>query len=193
MKKVLFTEISTDPDNLFTKLYSWRSPERYWTPKSRGWYVGYSLLFVIIIAIGVILKEPIFVLAIISFSFLWFVQGTIPPEIAEHTITTIGIRTYHKLYRWKSIKSFWFSEKNNLVYLNLDVQEDEKKEFTTRVSLIIEENGADKDIFKSLIRFLEYGEKEEIGFNFLTRLTHGIYFDVTKYLEENTATNSDTF
>lgn len=184
MKTFLHTEINKEGNNVFTKLYSWRSPERYWVPRDRSWFTVYTIFFLLIILIGVLLQEFIFILAVLAFAFLWFVNALIPPEITEHTITTIGIRAFGKLFRWKSIVHFWFSEKEGVVFLHLDTREDDSKDLVRRISLILNEKDQDKEIFDVLIRFLDFGEKEEISYNYLNRLTDGDYYEIDRYLPE---------
>ncbi len=182
MKPKLFTEI--DPENPFTKLFTWESPERMWSPKTKQWYVSYSFFFVVIIGLLALVSEYVLIVAVVAFVFLWFIQGAIPPQIVEHTITTLGIRSFNKLFRWRNIKHFWFSEKENTKFLNLEVAEDENPNYVKRVSLIVND-GDDKEIFKILIQYLDYGEREEIGFNPLMRLIHGRHVEVSEYLPKS--------
>src|SRR5690606_31691562 len=132
----LYTDLKTEQESVFKKLHEWEAPERSWTPKTRSWYVTYSLFFALIVLIAAILREYILILAVIAFAFLWFVQGSIPPQIATYTITSIGIKAFEKLFRFRNIKHFWFSEKNDL-FLNLEIVEDDNPNFVKRVSLII--------------------------------------------------------
>lgn len=184
----LYTTItkSNEKDFIFTKLYSWESPERDWFPKGREWYVLYSFFFVVIIAIAAILQEYLLIMAVLAFVFLWFIQGATPPQIAEHVITTIGIRTFDKLYKWKNIKHFWFSVKGNTIFLNLDLIDIENNpEHIRTLSLIVNPN-EDISIFDTLIKYVDYGDKKEISFNPLTKLVHGHYVHISTYLPEDT-------
>ena len=181
MKAKLFKDI--DPENPFAKLYTWEAPERVWKQKTRTWYVSYSLFFIIIIAFLALLGEFVLIVAILAFVFLWFIQGAVPPQIVETTITTLGIRTFNKLFRWRNIKKFWFSDKDDHKFLNLEVSEDDNPRFTKRVSLVLKEN-SDQDIFEILIQYVDYGEKDELGFNPLMKILHGSYIPVTNYLPE---------
>ncbi|MEO6728738.1 MAG: hypothetical protein ABIM99_02335 [Candidatus Dojkabacteria bacterium] len=185
MKTFLHTEINSDKSSAFTKLYSWRSPERYWVQRDRAWFTLYTIFFLIVILIGVLIKEFVFILAVLAFAFLWFINAIIPPQISEHTITTVGIRAFGKLYRWKTIKHFWFSERDGVVFLHLDTLVDEKKALTKRVSLILDDKNQDKEIFVILIRFLDFGEKEEISYNYFTNFTDGEYYPLERYLPED--------
>jgi len=186
MKTFLHTEINKE--SVFTKLYSWKAPERFWVQRDRAWFTLYTIFFLLIILIGVLIKEFIFILAVLAFAFLWFVNALIPPQISEYTITTVGIRAFGKLYRWKVIKHFWFSEKDGVDFIHLDIKEDNSKSLTKRISLILNEKGQDKELFDILIRFIDFGEKEEISYSYLTRFTSGEYYNLERYLPEEEVT-----
>jgi hypothetical protein len=179
-KAILFTDLKNS--SLFQKLYEWESPERYWFPKTRSWVILYSLFFVLIIFIGVLLKEYIFIIAVIAFTFLWFIQGLIPPETRTHTITSLGVKTFDKLYRWRLIKHFWISEKNDTKFLHLEVVEDDNPTFVKRLSLLLNP-GDEIQIFDILIKFLDYGDKNEVGFNIFTEWLQGKYFEMTYFMK----------
>lgn len=182
MKAKVFKEI--DPENPFAKLYSWESPERVWKQKTRAWYISYSLFFLVIIAFLALIGEFILIIAIIAFVFLWFIQGAVPPHMVETTITTLGIRTFNKLFRWRNVKNFWFSKKDDNKFLNLEISEDDNPRFTKRVSLVVNGND-DRDIFEILVQYSDYAEKDELGFNPLMKILHGSYIEVSHYLPEN--------
>lgn len=170
---------------LFKKIFSWNAPERAWSEKTRAWYVLYSFFFVVLIAIVAILGQTFLILAIIAFIFLWFTQASIPPQIREHSITTIGIKTFEKMFKWSSIKHFWFSSKEGYNYLNLDlVENDPANENLKRISLIIDPTN-EFEIFNTLINYIDYGDTKEIDYNILTRLLQGKHKDISLFLPEN--------
>jgi hypothetical protein len=176
------------PKQLFNRLYSWSSPEREWEPRNRQWYVLYSLFFILIIFVTVILAEYLLTLAIIAFIFLWFTHASIPPDIMEHTITTIGVKTFDKIYKWKQIKHYWISEKSGIVYLNLDIIENpEKPDFIRRLSLILNDEDED-EVFYNLLNYLDYGDRDEIGYNIFTKLLHGKHRELSHYLQDEAYT-----
>jgi hypothetical protein len=181
MNSILHTSLSEDK-NVFKNLYSWTAPERYWERKDKAWYLAYSLFFVLIILVLAVLGEFIMILGVLAFMFLWFAQAYIPPKIVEHSITTIGIRAYEKLYKWSEINHFWFSKKNGVVLLHLE-QPIEDSKVTTRVTLIIDDENADEQVFEILMRFLDYGRREEVGYNILARIINGEYIEIEKYMK----------
>ena len=178
-------------ENPFKKLYTWESPERHWFPKNQMWYISYSLFFVSIIFLMALLGEYLFIVTILAFVFLWFVQGATKPQVIEHTVTSLGIRTFGNFYKWKNIKHFWFSQKSNVIYINLEVFEDVKPEKIKRISLLLNE-GVDFDLFKIFIKHVDYSEKQEINFNPITQLINGEYFEAERYIEKDeTSFNED--
>ena len=129
--------------------------------------------------------EYILIVAVLAFMLLWFVQATVPPQIVEHIITGLGIKSFGKLYKWSDIKVFWFAKKENVVHLNLDILNEDKPDalFRRRISLLLND-GDDKQIFDVLIKFIDYGNKDEIGFNIFAQLLYGHYIDIMTYLPE---------
>lgn len=177
----LYTNLGQETEGVFKKVYEWDAPERQWTPKSKAWYVIYSLFFVSVIFIAALIQEYIFILAIIAFAFLWFVQGSIAPEIAHYTITSMGVKMLEKLYRWDDIKHFWFSIKSDTVYLNLEISDNPDSDIIKRYPLIINPEDMQK-IFDILILNCDYGDKDEVSYNIFTNFISGKYFDISEFM-----------
>jgi hypothetical protein len=172
------------PTQLFTKLYSWTAPERDWEPKSRAWYITYTFFFTLIMFASVILEQYFLTLALIAFVFLWFTHASIKPENITHTITTIGIKSFSKFYKWKNIKHFWISEKNNKLFLNLEIIDPKQTNDIVRTLTLILNKEDEEPVFFNLIKYVDYGDKEEIGYNFLSRFIYGKHKPITHYTEE---------
>ncbi len=178
MNKKLHTQIVKE--NPFQELYSWVSPERYWVKKTKGWYVTYSFFFIVIVAFLALLGEYILIIAVLAFLLLWFIQGSSEPQDIEHLVTSLGVKTFERLYAWSNIKGFWFSEKNGVTFLNLETFEDDKPDFVKRVTLLL--NGNDIEVFNVLAKFIKYLDKKDIDFNFLMFFIHGEYIDPSMFL-----------
>ncbi len=192
MKKKLHTSLSKKKNSPFEKLFEWRSDERMWSPKDRAWYISYSLFFLVFIAMAALLEAYILMVAIIAFVFLWFTQAAVPPEKVTNTITSLGIKTYDKLFKWRKIKYFWFSYKRDVFFLNLDIVDEA---FTSgnrvhRLALIIEEDKLE-EVFNILVEFIEYPNKAEITYNFITQALNGTYLDVTHFLPDKNLTQEE--
>jgi hypothetical protein len=167
------------------KLFEWEAPERAWKFRDRSWYISYGFFFLVIIALAALLEEYFLIVALIAFIFLWFIQATIPPEIVKHELTSMGIKTYGNLFKWKSIQYFWFSRKDSFTLLHLDIID---KAFTSgdrvhRLTLLINEEDLDR-IFEVLSRYIDYGSKEETSYNLFARLLHGPYIDISNFISE---------
>jgi hypothetical protein len=188
----LFTVLDKNK-KLFSEVYSWEAPERFWKPKEKSWYVSYALFFIVIIALFALLGEFIAIIAVLAFLFLWFVQGTIPPENTKFTITTLGVKAFGRIYKWKDIKYFWFSETRDAIFLNLDISKSEILEEGRlhRLSLIIPDQKAKDDIFYTLIKFGNYGERDEVGYNLLNKMVHGDYVDINSFLPEESQNEAE--
>lgn len=184
----LFTEI--EHKNPIKYIFSWKSQERYWKEKDRGWYVIYSFFFTVLIALLALIGEWILIMAILGFAFLWFVQASVEPPIVEHIISSVGIKTFNKLYKWEDIKCFWFSVKQDSISLNLDLINEERPDalFKRRLSLII--NPEDKEkVFNILFNYVEYGAEDEVGVNVLSQLIYGQYISLEDFMIKNNGEN----
>ncbi|BCX13674.1 MAG: hypothetical protein KatS3mg085_206 [Candidatus Dojkabacteria bacterium] len=179
------------PKQFFSKLYTWSSLERDWEPRGRAWYVIYSFFFTTIIFCTVILEQYFLTLAVISFVFLWFTHASVKPDKVTHTITSLGIKTFGKLYKWNQIKHFWISEKNNKLFLNLEIVDPKVSNDIVRTLSLLMNPEDEENVFFNLIKYVDYGDKEEIGYNIFTNLIHGKYKPITNYIEEWAYTQSE--
>ena len=52
--------------------------------------------------------------------FTYYLWTTVPPENSEHSITTFGIRTLGRLYRWESLDRWWIDNQWHHQVLNIN-------------------------------------------------------------------------
>jgi len=161
-------------------LYSWRSPERIWEPKTRVWYLAYAAFFLLLILIFAKLGYIIIILGILAFMFLWFVQGTIAPLILEHQITSKGVITNSTLVQWEEMTQFWFAKKGKWLYLHMDFPQDAKK---PRLTLLLTKEEAEI-VFPLLFERLKYATDDSAGYNILARSIYGVYIPVSVFLPD---------
>jgi hypothetical protein len=189
----LFTTLEKPNKDRYAALYTWQSRERYWTPKDRAWYVMYASFFVLLIAFAAMLQEFVLIIAIVAFVFLWFIQASIPPGILVHSVTKIGLKSYGKLFKWNQIRHFWFSEKHGVKYLHLELSEDLYEALPYKRLTMLCENDEDYQLFDLLIGEVDYGDKDEIGYSFLTSITNGKHIDLKEYMPDSPLfTDEDT-
>jgi len=92
-------------------LLEWKAPARPFKKRSKEFFSTVLTIAALIVIILVFLKEWFAILAVAAFVFFVFVSGKIPPEEVEHKITTRGIVTGGKEFRWEQLGRFWFEEK----------------------------------------------------------------------------------
>lgn len=183
--KQLYTKINKTELPFLEDIYVWEAPDRLWEEKGKSWYVSYSFFFILVIAIGALLGEYIFIVAVIAFAFLWFVQGATPPQIYEHRINSIGIKAFDRLYKWENIKYFWMSKKKEEYFLNLDIIEDLSKTTMRRLTLILPLPEQDKELFFLLIKNVDYGNKENVSFNIISSFLQGSHLPISRYIPDS--------
>lgn len=178
----LHTDLKND-DETVRYILEWESPDRLWKEKDRSWFVIYSFFFVVIIAMLFLMGEFLLIILVLAFMFLWYVQGTIPPTIVHHVISTLGIKSEKTLYKWKDIDSFWFSKKEDFYFLNLEVIVDDRKdsEYKRRIS-ILTTSVEPKMLFNLLIKNIDYGSRNKIGANILNQIVYGEYVEVDEFM-----------
>lgn len=93
-------------------LIEWKAPSRPFKMRSKEFFSTVLTIAALIVIILAFLKEWFAILAVIAFVFLVFVTGKIPPEEVEHKITTRGITTGGKEFRWEQLGRFWFEERH---------------------------------------------------------------------------------
>lgn len=155
------------------KLFEWESPDRYefaFDNKSFMLLVVLSLVLILMLAI---LGHYFLMIAIIALLFLVYVLGTTKPQIVKHKITSRGIDTGDKLYEWYMMTDFYFTKKQEQLFLIMDT----KLNFPGALVFLFEEK--DKDaLFVLLQDKLLYKDIRKQGR--LNKLNLGEYIPLEK-------------
>ncbi len=159
-------------------LYSWTSPERIWKPRTRAWYLSVAIVILIFIFLAARLGYWIIIIGLLAFMLLLFVQATIPPWDMDHKVTTKGIYTYYKFFRWDEIEFYWFGVKGGQDVLYLDPNISTK---ASRLSLLIDK-GDRRKLFELLSQHIKYGNTSDIGYNFVADWLHGDYVPISEFI-----------
>jgi hypothetical protein len=99
------------------KLFEWEAPDRYeFAFKTKAFLiiVALSLAFILFLAV---LGHYLLMVAIIALLFLIYVLGTTKPQKVKHQITARGVETGNKLYEWFLLKDFYFTKKQDQLFL----------------------------------------------------------------------------
>lgn len=92
-------------------LLAWRSPERLFKARSREFYSTIVVLAFLLSVIMFFIEGVMPVLVIWAFVFVVYATTKTPPSEANHELTSWGIRTGGKLYRFNQMVVFWVEEK----------------------------------------------------------------------------------
>lgn len=92
-------------------LFAWSAPSRLFKKREREYFTTAGAIAFLLAVILIFFKEWLLIAVIIALGFMVFILGTIQPEKAEHKITTRGIITGGKAYRWQNLEMFWFEER----------------------------------------------------------------------------------
>ena len=104
------------------KVFEWEAPERVKIKFDNRSYlilVGASLVLILFLAV---LGHYGLMAAIISLLFLIYVWGTTEPATVKHKITARGIDLGSKLFEWYMLESFYFTKKEDQLFLFVDTK-----------------------------------------------------------------------
>ena len=92
-------------------LLTWKAPVRPYKKRDREYYTTIAAIAFLVIIILAFLREFLLIAVVIAFAFVSYVFAAIPPEETEHQLTSRGVRSADRLYRWADLLQFWFTEK----------------------------------------------------------------------------------
>lgn len=91
-------------------IVEWSSPARPFKERTREFYTTILSLAFLLGVILLLLKEFLLIGVIMAFAFLSYVLATHKPEDVNHQITTLGITTDGKLFKWEELSQFWITK-----------------------------------------------------------------------------------
>ena len=106
------------------ELYSWLAPARLFKRRNREFYSTVAALVILLSIILLFAKEFLLIAVILSLGFVSYVLASIEPPQVHHLLTNRGIRTSDKLYRWETIRRYWWEEKwhENILHFEIPGQ-----------------------------------------------------------------------
>ena len=136
-------------------LYDWKIASRPYKKRSKEYYTTIASIVFLIAIILLFLKEWLLIVVIISLTFVSYVLASVKPDPIEHKITTWGIVTGGKKYKWENLFKFWFSEKFGSVLLHVDT----RTGYPGQIILLVNDKKA--EISKILQKYLTMEKPEE--------------------------------
>lgn len=178
-RKVLEEEAQT-----LETVYTWKAPERLFSPKSRDWYVWVSGFAVVAIALSALTNNFGLVIAIIAIVFLIYTLNTTPPRIVTHEITNKGLKLDGGLYLWRMIESFWVVKREGQYLIHLDIRESERNVTDIpKRHILLGGEGDIKFIVSYIVQYVDYLTSREASTGLLSTLIIGEYQPLLPFLE----------
>lgn len=153
-------EVSFVPPPLKT-LLEWESPARPFKKRDREYFTTIAAIVFLVSVILLFIQEWLLIAVIISLMFISYVLATVKPENVKHKITTRGIKTGKRNYKWEDFDHFWISERWGHKILNLRL--------TAPMAPIIQillGDKEEKEIKETIEKYLIYDKPED---NFLDK------------------------
>lgn len=93
-------------------LLVWKAPARVFKTRSKEFYTTIGSVVILVSIVLIFLREILLMFAVISFAFMAYVLATVKPDEIEHRITSRGVRTNGKFYRWDVLGRYWIESKD---------------------------------------------------------------------------------
>lgn len=102
------------------QILKWKAPARPYKERSREFYTTVGAIVILVSLILMFAKEFLLIAVVLALAFAVYALSSVKPEMVEHEITTRGIRTGGKFFRWDALGRFWFSQKWGQRMLNVE-------------------------------------------------------------------------
>ncbi|PIS09574.1 hypothetical protein COT75_00865 [Candidatus Beckwithbacteria bacterium CG10_big_fil_rev_8_21_14_0_10_34_10] len=142
------SEVSVVPSP-FKEILSWQAAIRPFKKRGREYFSTVGAIVFLLVIILLFIKEWVLVAVVLALMFLSYVLATVPPGEVKHQITTRGIKTGEKLYKWEWLTRFWFTKKWNMEILNVETI----LVFPKRLQLILKDKGRE-EVRKAMEKYL---------------------------------------
>ncbi len=126
-------------------MVNWEAREYIERKKNAGWYVGFALVVVALIAIAVLLEYWLFILVIILAAIALLTYVLRPPRMLHYSLDDKGLTEGNNLYVYDDFRSFGILNEANHYCIVLTP----KKRFGARVTVYFPETEGEQivDIF----------------------------------------------
>lgn len=90
----------------------WKAPARAFKERNREYFTTVGAMVILVSVILMFAREFLLIAVILAFAFLVYVLASVKPEDVEHEVTTRGIRTGGKFFRWDVLGRYWFETRH---------------------------------------------------------------------------------
>jgi hypothetical protein len=161
---------SKDPKNKYKVIFKWKAPMRVYRKHHNQDYLMVAFITLPLLTFFTIVGQYMLVAATIALIFLTFILWSIKPTIVQHKITTLGVYSIDRLYKWENLESYWVSKIQNLYVLNIETN---NLQFLGNLVLLLGKKEDAKKVHNILQDWLEYKVIDKQ--NFIQEKLDGIY------------------
>ncbi|MCG2691220.1 hypothetical protein L6272_00160 [Microgenomates group bacterium] len=157
-KTIIAPEVKEEAEKpvVLKSLLKWEAAVRPFKKRDREYYTTIAAIVFLLAVILLFLKEWLLIAVIVALMFVAYVLATVVPEKTEHEITSRGVLTGGKAYKWGELKRFWFSTKWSDTILNVETN----LKFPGRLMMLLGEVKEEK-IKELLQKQVQYEVPEE--------------------------------
>lgn len=107
--KVTTLDDKVDRENQPEEVYLvWESPGWVFKRRSKEFFTNVGAIVFFLLVIMVFAREFVLIATVLSIVFVVYVLSTVPPQMVKHRLTSRGIESANKFYRWDELTEFWF-------------------------------------------------------------------------------------
>lgn len=139
---------------------SWKSPSRPFKRRETEFFKTLGAILFLVSVVLLFFKEWLLIMAIGAFYFITYVLSRFPPEDIGHKITTQGITTDRRVYLWRELSDFWFTQSFSQTVLNVEVLPTGKFRLAGRLFILLG-NEKEEKVKELLAQYLSYREIPE--------------------------------
>ena len=125
------------PSNLQEEelVVGWQSMNRVFKKRSREYYTSIATIAFLVSVLLFFFNLYMLIFVIIALAFASYALALVPPEMAEHIVTSYGLYTSDRFYSWSEMERFWFSNRLGHRLLSVEL----KGKLVRRVTVLLGE------------------------------------------------------
>lgn len=98
---------TTNPDVPEQFLMRWSAPEFVQTHKPIGWYIGFGIFFIAMIALAVFTRQYLAIGVFVLMAITLFIYANRPPRVLQYQISNYGVYVGDKKYMYDNFDAYY--------------------------------------------------------------------------------------
>ena len=98
---------------------AWQAEEYEAYRRDMKWYIGFGVIVALMLTYCVITRQWIFLALTVVMAGAVLLLGKLQPKVMQYQIDDQGVHMNDKLLQFDRLKTFWISEGDNRMHLNL--------------------------------------------------------------------------